>query len=181
MSAINRPNLLGLSIKTIVVHTITYFFMGVLAFTLLNYTQSYSSGTLACFMRLTTDPLVKAGVLFQPIRGLIFALAFFPLGEVLFGKKNGWLIMWWMLVALGILSTFAPAPASIEGMIYTTLGLPNITSYVEIVPQAFLLSGILFYWINHPEKKWLNWVLGTLFVIVMLLPVLGLLASTAHH
>ena len=138
MSAINRPNLLGLSIKTIVVHTITYFVMGVLAFTLLNYTQSYLRGTLACFMRPTTDPLVKAGVLFQPIRGLIFALAFFPLEEVLFGKKNGWLIMWWMLIALGILSTFAPAPASIEGMIYTTLGLTNITSYVDFTGSTIL-------------------------------------------
>ncbi|HUH97782.1 MAG TPA: hypothetical protein VLZ89_10515 [Anaerolineales bacterium] len=180
MNTLPRPNLLGLSLKTIVVHTITYFFMGVLAFTLLNYTQSYSSGALACFMRPTSDPLVKAGVLFQPIRGLIFALAFYPLRELLFGRRSGWLVMWWTLVALGILSTFAPAPASIEGMIYTTLGTPNITSYVEIVPQAFLLSAILFYWVNHPEKKWLNWVLGALFVIVMLLPVLGLLAQAAH-
>jgi len=178
----NQPTLLGLSVKAIVVHTITYFLMGVLAFTMLNYTQSYSSGVLACFMRPTTDLLVKAGVLLQPIRGLIFALAFYPLREILFGKKNGWLIMWWTLIALGILSTFAPAPASIEGMIYTTLGMPTITSYVEIVPQAFLLSGILFYWVNHPEKKWISWVLGILFAIVVLLPVLGLLAtrSQAH-
>ena len=66
MNNTNRPTLLGLSIKTIVVHTITYFFMGILAFTLLNYTQSFATGTLACFMRPTSDPLVKAGVLFQP-------------------------------------------------------------------------------------------------------------------
>jgi hypothetical protein len=124
--------------------------------------------------------MVKAGVLFQPIRGLIFALVFYPLAEILFGRRSGWLVMGWMLVGLGILSTFAPAPASIEGMIYTTLGLPNITSYIEIVPQAFLLSGILFYWVNHPEKKWLNWVLGIVFVIIMGLPVLGLLAQAAH-
>jgi hypothetical protein len=180
MNAFHRPNLFGLTIKTIIVHTITYFFMGILAFTLLNYTQSFSTGTLACFMRPTSDPMVKAGVLFQPIRGLIFALVFYPLAEILFGRRSGWLVMGWMLVGLGILSTFAPAPASIEGMIYTTLGLPNITSYIEIVPQAFLLSGILFYWVNHPEKKWLNWVLGIVFVIIMGLPVLGLLAQTAH-
>jgi len=176
----NQPTLLGLSVKTIVVHTITYFIMGILAFNLLNYTQALSSGPLACFMRPANDPLVTAGVLFQPIRGLIFALAFYPLREVLFGRKNGWLIMWWTLIALGILSTFAAAPDSIEGMIYTTLPLPSITSYIEIVPQAFLLSGILFYWVNHPEKKWISWVLGILFAIVILLPVLGLLATRSQ-
>jgi hypothetical protein len=176
MTNANQPTLLGVSVKTIIVHTITYFFMGILAFNLLNYTQALSSGPMACFMRPANDPLVTAGVLFQPIRGLIFALAFYPLREVLFGRKNGWLIMWWILIALGILSTFGPAPASIEGMIYTTLGMPTITSYVEIVPQAFLLSAILFYWVNHPDKKWMSWLLGVLFVIVVLLPVLGLLA-----
>src|ERR1700690_3561930 len=167
MKNTNQPTLLGISIKTIVVHTITYFIMGVLAFNLLNYTQALSSGPMACFMRPANDPLVTAGGLFQPIRGLIFALAFYPLREVLFGRKNGWLIMWWILIALGILSTFGPAPASIEGMIYTTLGMPTITSYVEIVPQAFLLSAILFYWVNHPDKKWMSWLLGVLFVIVV--------------
>jgi len=38
-----------------------------------------------------------------------------------------------------------------------------------------LLSALLCYWVNHPEKKWLNWLLGTLFFIAMALPVLGLL------
>jgi hypothetical protein len=62
-------------------------------------------------------------------------------------------------------------------MIYTKLPFPSITSYVEVVPQALLLAGILFYWVNHPEKKWLNWVLGASFVVIMLLPVLGFLVS----
>ena len=177
MDNTTQPTLPSLTIKTIVAHTLTYMFMGILAFNFLNYTEAFSSGPLACFMRPTSDPITAFGPLFQPIRGLIFALAFYPLREPLFGKKNGWLVMWWVLVALGILSTFGPAPASIEGMIYTTLPLPTLSSYVEVVPQAFLLSGMLFYWVNHPEKKWLNWVLGILFAIAILLPVLGLLAT----
>ena len=177
MNQLTRIKLPGLIIKTIIVHTITYFGMGVLAFTFLHYTEAYSSGQLACFMRPTSDPIVMAGVLFQPIRGIVFALAFYPLREVLFGRKNGWLVLWWLLIALGFLSTFAPAPASIEGLIYTTLPFPSITSYIEVVPQAFFLSGILYYWVTHPEKKWLNWVLGIIFAIVILLPTLGLLVS----
>ena len=175
MNNSSQPTLWGLIVKTSVVHTLTYMFMGILAFNFLNYTEAFATGRLACFMRPTDDPLIMLGPVFQPIRGLIFALAFYPLRDVLFSRKNGWLITWWLLVALGILSTFGPAPASVEGMIYTTIPT-TITSYVEIVPQAFLLSAILYYWVNHPEKKWLNWVLGILFVIAICLPLLGLLA-----
>jgi len=45
------------------------------------------------------------------------------------------------------------------------------------VPQALLLSAILFYWVNHPEKRWLNWLMGVIFVVMLLLPALGLLVS----
>ena len=35
--------------------------------------------------------LLRAGVLFQPIRGALFGFTFYPLREFVFGKKNGWL------------------------------------------------------------------------------------------
>jgi hypothetical protein len=111
----------------------------------------------------------------QPLRGLVFALVFYPLRECLFGKKNGWLLMGWMLIALGILSTFGPASGSIEGMIYTPVPiLFQLRGWLEVVPQALLLSALLCYWVNHAEKKWLNWVLGIIFLVMMALPVLAL-------
>lgn len=172
----NQPSFLALAAKTIVAHSVTYFFMGILASTFLNYAERFARPEMACWMRQLDDPLIMAGPLFQPIRGLIFALAFFPLREILFGKKNGWLIMWWTLVALGILSTFGPPPGSIEGMIYTRIPiLDQLTGWLEVVPQALLLSVILFYWANHPEKKWLNWVMGVFFFVVNLMLVAGLL------
>lgn len=172
----NQPSFLALAAKTIVAHSVTYFFMGILASTFLNYAERFARPEMACWMRQLDDPLIMAGPLFQPIRGLIFALAFFPLREILFGKKNGWLIMWWTLVALGILSTFGPPPGSIEGMIYTRIPiLDQLTGWLEVVPQALLLSVILFYWVNHPEKKWLNWVMGVFFFVVNLMLVAGLL------
>jgi hypothetical protein len=177
MNQYREPTLPELVLKTIVIHSLTYFIMGLLAFSLLNYAESYVSGPLAGYMRPTSDRWVMAGPLFQPVRGLVFALAFYPLRSVLFGKRNGWLILWWTLVALGILSTFGPAPASIEGMIYTQLPFPTWRDYVEIVPQAFLLAGMLFYWVQHPEKRWLNWMFGILFVLFMLFPALGLFVT----
>ncbi len=117
-----------------------------------------------------------AGPLFQPLRGLIFALVFYPLRELLFGRKNGWLLMAWMLIALGILSTFGPASGSIEGMIYTPVPIQfQLRGLVVVVPQVLLLPALLCYWVNRPGKKWLNWLLGIVFFIMMALSILGLL------
>ena len=173
----HTPGLPGLIVKTGIVHTITYFLMGVLASSLLGYAKMFAQPYMVGWMRQTSDPLVMIGPLFQPLRGIVFALAFYPLRESLFGKKSGWLLLWWLLVALGILSTFGPTPGSIEGLIYTIIPIPDqLAGWLEVVPQALLLSAILYYWVNHPAQKWLDWGLGITFVVLMLLPVLGLLA-----
>jgi hypothetical protein len=73
-----------------------------------------------------------------------------------------------MLVVVGILSTFGPAPSSIEGLIYTKLSFKGLWGgLVEVLTQSLLLSVITYYWVTHPEKRWLNWVLGILFVIAL--------------
>lgn len=119
--ATKPTTLFELTAKTIVMHTLTYFLMGILAATLLNYGERFACPEMVCWMRLTTDPLVMAGVLFQPLRGLVFALVFFPLRQQLFDKRTGWLLLWWLLVGLGILATFGPAPGSIEELVYTVI------------------------------------------------------------
>lgn len=173
-----QPRFRELAVKTVISHTTTYFFMGMLAFYFLDYPERFSRPEMACWMRSTDDPLVMAGVLFQPIRGLIFALAFYPLRQVLFGRRQGWMVLWWLLVALGILSTFGPPPASIEGLLYTRIPIPDqLVGLLEVVPQALLLSVILCYWVNHPGTRWLNWVLGVVFALVLILPLLGLFVA----
>ena len=163
--------------KTIVTHTVTYFIAGILAYTLGNYERTFSEPPLSYFMRPTSDPWVMIGPAFQPIRGVIFALALYPLREVLFLPRKGWLTLWWLLVALGILSTFGPAPGSVEGLVYTVIPpISQIRGLWETVLQTLLLSLILFYWIRNP-RRWLNWTLGIAFALVMLMPILGLLAT----
>ena len=95
-----RITLPSLTIKTIVVHTVTYFVAGILAYTINDYRTTYSQPPLSYLMRPTTDRLVMAGPLFQPIRGVIFALAFYPLRSILFATPRGWLTLWWLLLAL---------------------------------------------------------------------------------
>jgi hypothetical protein len=172
----------GLAFRTIVVHTITYSLMGILAMTLFNYAEQSSRPAMSSWMRQTSDPIVMAGPLFQSIRGLVFALVFYPFREIFFTRKHGWLLMWWVLVGLGILSTFGPAPGSLEGMVFTTIPIRNqLTGWLEVVPQAFLLSAVLCYWVRHPKKQWLNWTLTAVFVVFVLLVVLGLVVTNSAN
>jgi hypothetical protein len=173
-----RITLPGLTMKTIVVHTVTYFIAGILAYTINDYKTMYAQPPLSYLMRPTTDPIVMAGSLFQPIRGVLFALAFYPLRSVIFDRPRGWLTLWWLLLALGVLSTFGPAFGSVEGLIYTTLPIrTQLLGLWEVVLQSFLFSFILFHWVNQPQKRWLPWAMSTAFGLAILLPVLGLLTT----
>jgi hypothetical protein len=176
---VNAPRFSELAVKTIVVHTVTYFVVGILAFWLLDYPELYARPDTAAVMRQTNHPLVMAGPLFQPLRGLVFALALYPLREILFAKAHGWLVLWWLFVALGIVSPFGPAPGSIEGLIYTVISVPHqLLGLVEVLLQTLLLALGVVYWVNHPEKRWLGRLMTVAFALVILLPLAGLLARS---
>jgi hypothetical protein len=165
-------------LKSVIVHTTTYVVAGVLAYTLGGYEETFSKPPLSYFMRPTSDPLVMAGPLFQPLRGVIFATAIYPLRNVLFRDRRGWLTLWWLLLALGVLSTFGAAPGSVEGLIYTIIPpRDQILGLWEVVLQSLLFSFLLFYWVSRPGKRWLNWAFGCAFSLVLALPLLGLLVG----
>jgi len=165
--------------KTTVVHTVTYFAMGVLAMTVFRYSRRLADPAVVETMRGTDDPLVRAGVLFQPIRGALFGLVFFLLRDVVFAQSAGWLILWATLVVLGIVSTFGPARGSIEGLIYLKQPFTKLwVGMFEVLSQSFLLAAVSFAWVTHPKSGWLSWLLVGLFVVALALPALGLLAAT---
>ena len=128
-------------------------------------------------MRPTTSFWVILGVPLQVFRGVLFASVFYLFRDRLFGRKNGWLVMAWMLIGIGILGTFAAPPGSLEGFIYTTVPVRiQLRGYLEIVPQALLFSALLCYWVNHPGKKWMNWTLSVVYAICVTLPLMALVA-----
>jgi hypothetical protein len=173
------PSFWAITLKSMVVHTVTYFVMGVLAFTLLDYSARYADPGLRILMRQTDDFWVMVGPAFQPLRGVLFGVAFFLLRGSLFGRRRGWLVMWAVLVIVGILATFGPAPSSIEGVLYTVLPFwVHVMGLPEVVLQALLLSALLCYWVDHPQKRWLTRVLAAAFVVVMIFPLLGVAATT---
>jgi hypothetical protein len=172
----SQPRFLPLAARAVVCHTITYFLMGVFAFHFFHYADSINNPNSG--MRPTTSLWVILGAPLQLFRGILFAAVFYPFREKLFGNRNGWILMAWMLIGIGILGMFAAPAGSLEGFIYTTIPfLMQVRGYVEIVTQALLLSALLCYWVNHSEKKWLNWVLGIPYVLCVSLLSLGMLTQ----
>lgn len=174
--------LLDLTLKTIVSHTITYFVVGLVALNLFDYAAQFAQADVRTFMRQTNDPIVALGPALQPIRGILFGLTFYPLRDILFKRRNGWLVAWWLLVSLGILSTFGPASGSVEGVIYTTVPMTEQFSggMLEVLTQSFLFSALLYYWVNNPEKRWMNWLLGSIFLLVLLMSLMGYLVAGGY-
>lgn len=172
----SQVRFIPLAAKTVVCHTITYFVMGALAYHFLHYESILNNPSSG--MQPTTSWWVMLGAPLQLFRGILFASVFYLFREQLFGPKNGWLRMAWMLIGIGILGTFAAPAGSLEGFIYTTIpAVGQLRGYLEVVPQALLLSALLCYWVNHPSKKWLTWTFSTLYVIGIALLILGLLAK----
>ena len=164
-------------IKTAVAHTVTYFVAGFAAFSLLDYPRLIAETELGVSMRPLTHPMILAGPVLQPVRGCLFGVVFFMLRGPFFGSKRGWFTMWVALVSFGILGTFGAPPGSLEGVIYTVLPLSlHLTLLPEVLIQSLLLSWLLFQWVNHREKTWLNWVMGAAFVMVLVFPILALVS-----
>jgi hypothetical protein len=174
----SNTSLASISLKTMLVHTVTYFALGLISSTVFDYATRYSDPLLGNFMRQINHPLVAAGPMLQVFRGLLFGLVFYLLRDVYFGHKKGWLTAWAVLVIVGIISTFGPSPCSIEGFIYTNVPLNfHLIGLPEVVIQSFLLAYITHYWVTHPEKKWLAWIIGIVFALVVLMSALGILAG----
>lgn len=177
----DRLTLSGILTKAAIVHSVSYFVAGVLAFTLLDYESLWAEPGLNSLMKRIDDPMVMAGPLFQPIRGLLFGAVFYLLRDQCFGQPRGWLTMWVVMAVVGIISTFGPSPGSIEGLIYTTLPVRvQVVGQVEVLAQSLALSGVLFFWVRHPDKRWLTWGMTIAFFVVVLLPILGLLSGLEY-
>jgi hypothetical protein len=165
---------ISIVIKTVVAHTVTYLIAGMLAYTIFNYPRLFAETELRFIMRQTYDPLVRLGVIFQPLRGVIFGIAFFILRHSFFTESNGWLLMWIVLVSLSVLSTFGPSPASIEGILFTKLPLRiHLIGLPELLLQSFLLSFVVYHWVNNPEEYWISRMMWSLFAIALAASIIG--------
>lgn len=173
----SQPSFWSILYRTIITHSVTYFLIGILASIFLGYSERMLRPDIAPIIRQITDPILIVSPWIQPIRALLLAIVFYLLKEVLFNPKNGWLVMWIMLVVVGVLSPFGASWGSIEGMIFFSLPIvDHIVGWPEVFLQTLLLSTILTHWVNHPENKRLGVIMTIGFVVTILLPLLALLS-----
>jgi hypothetical protein len=149
----NWKTFAGFALRVIVAHMLTYFVFGMIMSNLLDYREVFRREIIRDYMIPMDQHNIILGPFLQPIRGLIFAIGLWPLRDVLIERKRGWLILWGLLVTIGILSTPAAAPGSVEGMLYTKLptwyhlmGLPEITL------QTLVFSIWLVWWERQSTK-----------------------------
>ena len=132
-------------------HVLTYFFAGLLASSLLDYRAALSQPVIRDYMVGFAAAPVFLGPLFQLLRGLVFGLVLLPLRGFLAGARRGWLHLWLLMVGLGIVSTPAAAPCSIEGVLYTRLPLwYHLFGLPEILLQTLAFSAFVHRAVRGP-------------------------------
>ncbi len=133
--------------QVIVAHTLTYFVAGLIASSVFHYGAVFEMPIIRDYMLPIDQHNVLTGPFLQPVRGLIFAIGLWPIRRLLIEHKRGWLVLWGLLVTVGILSTPAAAPGSIEGVLYTRLPLwYHLMGLPEILLQTLVFSIWLVWW-----------------------------------
>lgn len=150
-------------------HMITYFLMGLIAVTALNYKETFDTPPLSYLMKPVDSPWVAAGPILQILRGLVLAIALWPFRSNIIHAEFGWLKLWLLLFCLCVLSTSGPAPGSIEGMIYTKIPIvTQLSGYIEVMPQTLLMSLIVYFWYERPGRAWNIVTIALVSIIVVL-------------
>ena len=135
--------------KATIAHIVTYIFCGVVAMTLFQYYDHVETIGMK-----SADEINILFMLFgQFVRGVLFGIVIWWIRDSIIGKKLAWLKLWAILVIIGIIGVYAPAPGSIEGIIYLAPGsgsesLPLsfvLGSMAEIMVQPLLFSIIVTY------------------------------------
>ncbi len=160
------------ALRVVVAHTVTYTIAGLLASTLLDYRSWWASEYLSNY-RPFDSPWIAAGPALQIVRGLIFAAVLYPFRAVFLDAECCWLRLWALLAGVGVFSTYAAAPGSFEGFVYTRLPMAyHLFGLPEMIGQSAAFSLVLVGWYRRPHRAW-SVVLGGLMVLVILISVAG--------
>jgi hypothetical protein len=158
--------------RVVACHVVTYLVCGLAASNLLDYASRWEDPRFA-FMRPLDSPWVALGPALQVVRGVVLALALYPFRSVFLGGDKGTLRLAVLLIAIGVLSTYGPAPGSLEGLVYTRLPLAlHLFGLPEVIIQPALFSMLLVAWHHRPHRAW-GIVLGILTALTVLMSLAG--------
>lgn len=143
-------NNLKFILKTTWLHIVTYILCGIIFSSIFNYHNLFAIDGVDKFMREFEGLSTLLGPLVQIIRGVLFGLVLILFKDTFINKKYGWLRLWIILGIIGIINTPAPAPFSIEGLVYTKLPLEfHLKGAPEVLIQTLLFS----YLLTKPKRN----------------------------
>ena len=132
--------------RSIVVHTLTYTLAAV-AVALLLHGDADAAVVAGDLYRGPDSPWSFAGPFLQPIRGLLFALAIWPVWDMFVTRKTGWLRLWLLLVGVSIIASPVAGVGSLEGFIRTDIATDvHIAVLPELLAQTLAFSVLLVLW-----------------------------------
>jgi len=133
-------------------HVITYLLVGIVAATVLDYERLFEQPVIRDYMVAFGSTALFMGPLLQVVRGVVIATVLLPFRSALASTKNGWLHLWLLLVGVGIVSTSAAAPSSLEGIVYTRLPLwYHAIGLPEMLIQTVIFSCLVHAHLRHPR------------------------------
>jgi hypothetical protein len=131
--------------KVTLAHIFTYFLCGMIFMNLLNYDEFIEALGFKSMEEISGLTVILG----QIVRGILFGIVILLIKDSIIGKKLAWLKLWAILVIVGIISVYAPASGSIEGLIYLApiedMPPTSALSIFEIMVQPLLFSVIVTF------------------------------------
>jgi len=168
-----QTSIVGFIARFLVVHTIVYFFAGLVFSEVLHYKELFATSEYAN-MRPYDSIMIMIGPFLQVFRGALIALVFVPFRKVIIENKWGWIYLFaaqWMLLNVAADSV---TPGAIEAIIYTDIPFGHhFITYPEFTFHTLVVSLLFWVWQRKPNKI-LNIVFISVFVIITILLILGM-------
>lgn len=163
-----------------VIHFATYFVIGLITFFseihALAYYEHHPLEMVSQYFRNSNSLLVMAGPLLQIPRGILLAIALFPIRQSILEKKVGWIYLWLLFLVFAILAPSGAAPGSIEGVIYTKLPAKFHMLYLpELFIQTALCSFLFFKAERNELEKWMKAIIYAISITAILMLTAGII------
>lgn len=143
------------TIRFILVHVITYIFIGVIFMNLQNYASAFITIEAFADFRSLDSTIVRLAPLFQILRGAFFAFILYPFYNNIIKSDYAWLKLFFLIWGFSLIGSVAPIPGSIEGMIYTRMSLAeHLIGIPEVTVQIFVFSWFFVKWENRTERDY---------------------------
>lgn len=153
VAAPDRRSSIGIFlVRVVVIHLLSYLVAGAVFSAVLDYQRLFQQPVIRDYMLPVGSTSLTLSLGLQLVRGGVLGLVLLPFRAALAATRWGWVHLWLLMVGIGIVSTPAAAPSSIEAVIYTRLPLwYHALGLPEILSQTLVFSWLVHLYLRHPD------------------------------